>query len=306
MNVLGKTVRIYLADGTATGVRHAEIANWTGQAFACPKTRLGELSGWSESQRPGVYLLFGEDEENGLPRAYIGEAENVLIRLKNHVKNKDFWNRVIFFTSKDDNLTKAHVKYLESTMILIAKNADRILLENSNVPALPLISRSERDAMEEFLNFAQILLEALGSPILQPLPNKSSTRDTEKAARVGPLAHIKLFLDIPSRGAKGEGISTDDGFVVFAGSRGSNDTKDSLTTGWLAFRDEKIAKGDIVVKEIQIEFLKNVIFSSSSAAAAILCGRPTNGRTTWKTEDGRTLKSLEMSLSGPDSTDEEG
>ena len=97
--------------------------------------------------------------------------------------------------------------------------------------------------------------------------------------------------------ARGEGISVDSGFVVFAGARGTNDVKDSLTSGWQIFRNEKIAKGDIVIKGDAIEFEKDVLFSSPSAAAAILCGRPTNGRIHWKTQTGETLKSLEMALS---------
>ena len=109
---IGKSIRIYLADGTVTGIRHAELVNWTGQAIACPRNRIGELSGWDESKRPGVYFLFGYDDVVGQPIAYIGEAENVLYRLQSHVMNKDFWNEVVFFTYKDKNLTKAHVKYL--------------------------------------------------------------------------------------------------------------------------------------------------------------------------------------------------
>ena len=200
MSAYGKTVRIYLADGNATGIRHAEVVNWTGQAVVCPKNRIGELASWPESQRPGVYLLFGEDSDTGAPRAYIGEAESVLKRLHSHVKHKDFWSHVIFFSSKDENLTKAHVKYLESKMISLADSANRVVLENSARPALPSLPRADCDAMGEFLDFAKLLLGALGSSILQPLPTKPTDGGDNDLSEAGPLASIRLFLDAPTRG----------------------------------------------------------------------------------------------------------
>ena len=124
----GKTIRIYLADAVPAGIRHAELLNWTGQALVCPKGRVGEVAKWPESQRPGVYILFGRDEDDN-PRAYIGEGESVLVRLQDHVKHKDFWTEAVFFTSKDDNLTKAHVKYLESRFVELAKDVGRLLAE---------------------------------------------------------------------------------------------------------------------------------------------------------------------------------
>lgn len=86
----GKNIRIYLSDGTVSGIRHAEIVNWTGQALSCPRNKISELSGWPESKRPGVYFLFGTDEQTIQQNVYIGEAENVYDRLLNHVTNKEF------------------------------------------------------------------------------------------------------------------------------------------------------------------------------------------------------------------------
>jgi hypothetical protein len=108
---LGKSIQIYLADGSVTGIRHGEISNWTGQDIACPRTRFPELREWSEAKRPGVYFLFRQNEESGQEAVYIGEAEIVLDRLNFHItgsSGKEFWTEAVIFTSKDDNLTKAH------------------------------------------------------------------------------------------------------------------------------------------------------------------------------------------------------
>ena len=213
----GKSIRIYLADGSPTGIRHAELVNWTGQAMVCPRSRLPELGKWHEAQRPGVYFLFGDDDSANLPTVYIGEAEHVFARLQNHLANKAFWSRVVFFTSKDENLTKAHVKYLEGRLVDIARSVGRCALANGNTPTLPALPRADRDAMEEFLEHLRVLLGALGYLVLQPLPGAPTGESPTGEVMVGP----KLFFKLPKRGVDGAGMATDEGFMVLAGSLGT-------------------------------------------------------------------------------------
>lgn len=91
---MGKSIRVYLADATVTGVRYAELVNWTGQAIACPRSRLSELAAWPESAKPGVYLLFEARLGDAKPLACIGESENVAKRLRTHDRKKEFWSSV--------------------------------------------------------------------------------------------------------------------------------------------------------------------------------------------------------------------
>jgi hypothetical protein len=125
---IGKSIRVYLADATVTGIRYAELVNWTGQAIACPRNRLTELASWPETSKPGVYFLFESRFGDSKPIAYIGESENVCQRLTSHDRNKEFWSEVVIFTSKDENLTKAHIKFLESSLVGLSKYADRYQL----------------------------------------------------------------------------------------------------------------------------------------------------------------------------------
>ena len=296
MSSYGKTIRIYLADGSPTGIKHAELVNWTGQAMVCPRGRVGRLSSWPESQRPGVYVLWGESE-TGQSIAYIGEAENVRDRLQSHLRNKDFWDQVVFFTSKDENLTKSHVKYLEARMVQVAQAAGRVALENGNAPQLPALPRSDRDAMEEFLEPARVLLAALGFLILQPLAKKPELGSTGGDSS-GPLSGTRLYFDVAKTGVKAEGVSTDEGFVVYAGSTGSKAVKSSLSKGWQTLRDELIGSGALVEGDQVISFAKDVLFKSPSAAAAIVCAGNRNGRESWKDEHGTTLKQLEEAQNG--------
>ncbi len=99
---LGRSIRIYLDQGEVSGIRHAELVNWTGQALLCPRNRVPELAArWGGVvSRSGVYFLLGADQL-AEREVYIGEAEDVLERLKDHVAKKDFWQEVLVFTSKD-------------------------------------------------------------------------------------------------------------------------------------------------------------------------------------------------------------
>src|SRR5438105_2705545 len=124
---LGKTIRIYLVDGSPTGPVVAEIINWTGRLLVIPRSQLHEMVKRDELQRTGTYVLVGPDAETAGDRIYFGEADDVLVRLKQHDKDekKDFWTRAIAVTSKDQNLTKAHGCYLESRFIELANAAKR-------------------------------------------------------------------------------------------------------------------------------------------------------------------------------------
>jgi len=165
----GRKVTIYLADGMPSGIRHVEIANWSGQAIACPRSRLNELKDWAEAQRPGVYFLLEKQTAETGDRAYIGESENVVKRLSQQDKNLDFWNGVVIFTSKDENLTKAHIKYLESRLTSISISADRYKIENGNTPTESMLPRSDKDAMEEYIHNLRIVMGTLGPRVLEPI-----------------------------------------------------------------------------------------------------------------------------------------
>ncbi len=151
---IGKSIRVYLADANVTGIRYAELVNWTGQAIACPRNRLRELTKWPEAEKPGVYFLFESRFGDSKPTAYVGESENVAQRLTTQDRNQEFWNEVILFTSKDENLTKAHIKFLESALVNLSRQADRYQLANGNTPPESNLPRADKDAMKEFVTRA--------------------------------------------------------------------------------------------------------------------------------------------------------
>lgn len=294
--MFGKTIKLYLADGSPTGLRHVEIANWTGQAIACPRSRFSELGGWEETKRPGIYLLLARGEDRGDSRAYIGESENVYVRLASHEREKDFWNEVVCFTSKDENLTKAHVKYLESRIIQHAYDANRYKLENSNSPNIPGLPRSDKDAMEEFIVSIRMVLGTLGYRLLEKLVPASSDDQGNEDNKVGVGSISGRRLLFSFKGLKAEGMQTDEGFLVFAGSQISRDAQPSCPAVVAGIRDRMIAENILSESDSHYELAKEFLFNSSSQAACFVSGSSRNGRETWKDAKGKTLKELEASI----------
>src|SRR6266851_6099188 len=136
---VGKSIRIFLVDGSPTGLRTAEIPNWTGHVLVAPRIRIQEALMRSEGTKTGVYLLVGEEAGRGI--VYVGEGDCIADRIRKHAKDadKDFWERVALITSKDVNLTKAHVRYLECRLVQIIKDGGRANVTNGNEPSPKLL-----------------------------------------------------------------------------------------------------------------------------------------------------------------------
>lgn len=296
---VGKSIRIYLKDGNVTGIKLAEVVNLTIQALACPRNKISDMSTHFSLavNTPGVYFLIGEDDKTGRRKVYIGESENVWERLKNHDINKDFWTEVVLFTSKDDNLTKSHVKFLESKLVDLAKVSDRYILENGNTPVRSSLPLPDRDAMEEFALNIKLLTGTLGHTFLEdpiadantqklnPLNDDSSAQNSSKQGE-----SLKLFLEVGEASAKA--IQSNEGLVVLEGSRVAKDRKGNY--GYKTLR-EKLLREEIIGqnKNGELVFRKNHLFDSPSAAAAVLVDYSINGRGNWKDQSGRTLNDLE-------------
>jgi len=288
----GRKVTIFLSDGAPSGIRHVEIANWSGQAIACPRSRLNELRNWVEAQRPGVYFLLEKQTAETGDRAYIGESENVAKRLTQQEKNQDFWNEAIIFTSKDENLTKGHIKYLESRLTAISIDADRYKIENANTPTESQLPRADKDAMEEFIHNLRIVLGTLGHRVLEPV--KITTQQPQDGPSKPGLSQFIFSFSI--RGLHATGQQTDDGFVLFKGSDVSGKTSRSMPGKTLSIREKWIADGTLQPFGDNFRLTKDCIVSSSSYAAVIVAGTSRSGPQSWIDEKGRSLKAVEESL----------
>ncbi len=276
----GKTIKIFLIDGEPNGRMSCELSNWSGKAYKIPRIKVKECSDRIDLVSTGVYLLFGKDEE-GKDLVYIGEAESILKRITQHLNQKDFWNEAIIFISKDENLNKAHVKYLENRLHDIAINSKRYKIENSITPTLSSISESDRAEMEEFIENIKMLVNTLGHKVF------------EEKREYKPKQKQEVFFIKAARGADGLGEPTSDGFVVFKGSKAAFTVVNSMTSNFIKLRDKLIEDQILLNIGESFEFSEDYIFSSPSTAAVIVMGRNANGLTEWKLKSGKTLKEFE-------------
>lgn len=276
----GKTIKIFLIDGDPNGRMTCELSNWTGKAYKIPRNKIKDCRDRPDIFNTGIYLLFGKNQENK-DSVYIGEAETVLNRLNQHLGQKDFWNEAIVFVSKDENLNKAHVKYLENRLHEIATNVKRYSIENSNIPTLSSISESDRAEMEEYIENIKLLVNTLGHKVFEE----------KREINIEKIQNI--FFINAARGANASGEPNSDGFLVFKGSKATLDTTPSLTNSLVNLRNELLDKGVLTKLSDCLLFNEDYIFTSASLAAATVMGRSANGLTEWKLKNGKTLKEFE-------------
>lgn len=282
--IFGKKITLFLIDGVVEGRISCELSNWNGKAYRIPRSYVRKCSDRKDIDNAGVYILFGKSDsadKEGL--AYIGEADGIFNRLTQHLSQKDFWNDVIVFISKDNNLNKAHIKYIESKLYEIADETGRYTLTNSNTPTRSTISEPDQAEMNEFIANIKLLIGTLGYKIFEPLISSTGTKPEN-------ILHIQA-----ARGANARGISTDDGFVILKDSRIADSTTPSIATNYLHLREKLIESKIIVSDGNGLVVTKDILLPSPSAAACVVMGRSANGLTEWKTSSGRVLKSLEES-----------
>jgi hypothetical protein len=277
------TIKLFLVHGDPKRLRTAELSNWTGKAVAGPRSEFDGVLARDESDRSGVYFLTGADPESGRAAIYIGEAENIRDRIKAHLE-KDFWNQVIHFTSKDENLTKAHIRYLEGRLIDTARKSDRAVVKNSQGSGARL-PESDREDMDIFLEKISQLLPVLGVELLVP----------SVALAVGQSEQMKLYCEI--KGIKAEGHLAPNGFVVLKDSQAvATDRPSSHKWPWALNMRQRL-KEDGVLNEQDgfLVFTRDAEFTSPSAASQrdFYHGGYANGLTAWKDKNGKTLKQIE-------------
>lgn len=278
---VGKSISLFLIDGTVDGVIACELFNWTGKGYKIPRNLLKTVASRDELKKAGVYFLIGHDPESDQPTAYIAEAEEVYKRITQH-QEKEFWSEALAFVSKDENLNKAHIKYLEYALHRDATEAGRYALFNGNTPNRPAISEAEQAVMQEFADNLRIMVGTLGFRLFEPLVARKRS-DKNEAYRIQA-----------ARGANAQGVPTSEGFVVLKGSKIATTEVPSAPPVVRRKREAIIADGSAVDHTL----LRDTLFNSPSLAASVVLGRSANGRVEWRLNNGATLKDSEAPHAG--------
>lgn len=276
--MFNKTIQMFIFDGNPNGRIMCELSNWNGRVYKIARNELNLFSDRCDANNTGIYFLFGKNELNK-DSIYIGEAEKVSDRLKQHLNDHVYWNDCVAVISKDNLLNKAYVKFLEHKFYKLAIDAGRFDIVNSTVPTLSSVSEYDEAMLDEFISNAKLLVNTLGYKAFESISLNSNVKNAAE------LYHIKA-----TRGADAIGYTVSDGFVVKKDSIVASTITPSMSENLKRWRENLFSDGTINSKNA---FTKDYIFSSPSLAASIVMGRNANGRTEWKNDHGATIKQIE-------------
>ena len=297
MATRGKSINLFLMDGEASGRIKCTLANWTGLAYKIPRIDLDRCKNREDLKQSGVYFLFGKSENSEKGIVYIGQAgarkngEGILDRLKEHKRNskKDYWTEAIVFTTSNNSFGPTEISYLENRFCNLAKQANRYEVKNENDPTMGNITEEKESEMEEFIDYAKVVMGTLGHKVFEPYAKSNVDNqndisyDTDENNTILYLKRkVKEFGEVQATG-----MQTSDGFVVFSGSHIS--TEDDNTVPQVLKERKKTVKLDE-----NGNLIDNMPFSSPSYAAMFVIGKSANGLVSWKDENGKTLKDLEL------------
>jgi hypothetical protein len=286
----GKHIELFLVNGVPGGITTAEIAGWTGHVLSGPRSDLGTLLKRPESGRNGAYLLLGDDEEAlGGVNCYVGRTENFVNRFREHVAKKEFWDRVVLITCKDDSFTEGHWGYLEARLVELARQAERVSLANGNDPQGRKLSEAQRSDMEAFLDQLRIVLPVLGIDAIR-------VRQIQSGTLASPEDSPTFTLTNQKAGVNAQAQQLGDEFTVLTGSvvvgtwsgEGKADSTRRAYASYRATHERLVADGSIVVQSGQGRVARDIPFTSPSLAGAVILGRSCNGRLEWKSPMGGT------------------
>lgn len=272
-----------MIDGKPDGAKTFEIGNWSGKAISCPRSNASKIIDRDEFDNSGVYILRStEGSQDYDDSIYIGEAEILKTRIRQHLSgDKDFDSLICFF-SKDDMLTKAHIKYLESRLVTLAMEAKSSKVMNANQPTLSRLSEADSSDMEYFIEQIKLILPVSGMRSLVSAVASIETKENAQNEKVYQLKSNKL---------KATMVEVPEGYLVRAGSQFSLVETDSIAIGWKKIRTKLIDEGLVDISgELVGVFKEDVIFSSPSAASSSILGAQAPGPIRWVDEAGKTYK----------------
>lgn len=287
-----KSINVYLIDGTPTGKIKCTLQNWTGVAYKIPRNLLDTYKDnpvlAKHLKQTGIYFLLGENDI-GEQFIYVGQAsirkngEGLSIRLQEHKSNleKDYWNEAIVFTTQNDALGPTEISYLENKFCSMAALAGRYIVKNGNEPNPGNITEEKESEMEEFVEYARIIMGVLGHKTFEPVIQKEETKKEE-------ISNTPIF-NFKSSKFKATATVTAEGFILLKGSQISaklhNSAKPNVIKARTQYKD-KISENGILLDDIP--------FSSPSFAASFVGGASLSGNECWITSDDKNPKDLNI------------
>jgi len=295
----GRTIKLYIMGTDYKNLKTAELSNWTGKAYIGERKHVKLVQSIDELSLPGVYFLLKESNFDIIKNIYIGEADEVNSRINNHYTQKDWWDYFIIFISKDTSLTKAHVRWLENKLFEIAKsNPSTIKIENNVIPTGSKLPASDIDDMYYFLDNIIFILDNLGIVDF----TKTSEKEELIINKNDNIFYLNLTTDrIDENGniLQGKLIITQNGYRLLAGSFLEKEERSSFSKHTY-YPLRKKFETDEYVEDSKYNgcfiLKKDIDFTSSSAAAAVVKNRAVNGPKEWHLKNGKNLDDYENDI----------
>ena len=276
----GKTIKLFLLDDVPSGRIKCSLANWTGIAYRIPRTALGWCRDMAILKQSGVYFLLGTDREDNAV-VYVGQAgirkngQGLLFRIQEPHPVMDYWTEAILFTTTNNSFGPTEISYLENRFYNMAIQAGRYRVRNGNDPNPGNITEETESELEEFIDYAKIIMGVLGHRVFEPIVAVATTEDGE------PI----LFFEYGK--ARATGKRTSDGFVVLRGSKIHPEVVKSCPKRAV---QDRLRYAEYLDEEGMLE--TDLLFHSPSAAASFVGGASLNGNALWKNAEGKMLKEL--------------
>lgn len=276
----GRSLELYFVDGKPDGMLTAEVFNWTGHVLKIPRTQIVSGLARPEAAYTGVYILIGAEDDEA--KIYVGEAETLKDRLRQHLAQKDWWDDAIVVTTAGDALHKAHVKYLEARLVETALSVGKARVENGNTPTRSSLNEAAAANMESFLDTLMMVL-----PAIRVDQFDEKRRTSQVTAKPAEQTDTFFEMQVRKHGVHAQAVLRNGELIVLKGScvrpEWVGDRK--TNTHYFKLHDELRANGTIEVRDGTGYVTEDYAFSSPSAAAAVVAGRSANGRTSWLIKD---------------------
>jgi len=281
-----KCINVFLMDGEPSGRVKCTLANWTGVVYKIPRTELEKCKERKDLSQSGVYFLYGKSEDSDKDEVYIGQAgvrksgEGILCRLQEHRRStdKEYWTEAIVFTTSNNSFGPTEISWLENRFRNLAVTANRYSVKNSNEPNIGNVTEEKESELEEFVDYAKVVMGVLGHKVFESLTLFDSNTELQG----------NLLFYCKRKGIEAKGQRVSDGFVVLEGStvqmKITSSCPDSVKTAREKYKSAIDENGML---------LQNILFSSPSAASSFVTYASSNGNIEWQTADGRTLKGVE-------------
>lgn len=293
MEKLGQNLHLYLMDRDPNGRIKCTLANWTGVVFKIPRTELDKCKNRSDLKQSGVYFLFGISEDTGEKTVYIGQAssrkngEGILNRLFEHRRNSEnYWTEAIVFITSNNSFGPTEISYLENRFVNLASEVGRYSIKNSIEPTLGNITEEKESELEEFIDYAKLVMGVLGHKIFIPLTKPQKCDDDNSDSDQETVLYLKRKSKKSDRVIEAKCKQTAEGFVVLKGSTIEVIDSERIPASIKKRRQNADIDSNNILQ-------KDELFNSPSYAAAFVIGGNVNGLKSWKTADGISLKELE-------------